>query len=88
MCVNFFLNQTLKNRHKFNLYGNRRVCLFRRNVKVQALYAQRPKVVVYKAIYGFLFGTLHFLIESSQASRFECRVLISRASKKDMVLFS
>ena len=25
-----------KNRRKFNLYGNRRVRLFRRNVKVQA----------------------------------------------------
>ena len=27
-----------KNRRKFNLYGNRRVRLFRRNVEVQALY--------------------------------------------------
>ena len=29
-----------KNRRKFNLLGNRRVCLFRRNVKVQAQFAK------------------------------------------------
>ena len=55
-----------KNRRKFNLYGNRRVRLFRRNVKVQAHKASKPYFKIKKTqSFFWLYAVLLFSNEFS-----------------------